>query len=49
MQHGTEGRPRKAAGKARRDMTAERLESMGYNELEVAAILEMIEEVRQAR
>jgi len=30
-------------------MSAERLEQMGYNELEVAAILEMIEEVRQAR
>jgi hypothetical protein len=30
-------------------MTAERLESMGYNPAEVAAILEMIEEIKQGR
>jgi len=28
-------------------MTAERLESMGYNPIEIKAILEMIEEVRK--
>ena len=30
-------------------MTAERLQAMGYNAAEIAAILKMIEEVKQGR
>lgn len=30
-------------------MTAERLQAMGYNAAEIAAILEMIEEIKAAR
>lgn len=30
-------------------MTAERLEKLGYNPIEIKAILEMIEEVKAAR
>ena len=53
MQHGTEGRPRKAAGPDNRkggpdNMTEKQLEDLGYNQAAIAAILEMIKELKEA-